>query len=278
MHWFFLSVYRPPRGSVAASCGLICAVILWLLSPRAIFSQASIQRDSQALTVLTQAIAVGGGQESLSSVQDFTETGTITYYSAGQISGDVTVKGHGLHQFKIEADLPNGKRTTIVNGAGGLLKEADGRSIPIYGQGAADLGSLTFPYLPLIESMKDQSVSIIYKGLVIHNGISAYDVRFQKVYTKHQDPQGTRGEREARDFYIEAKTLLISAISDQVHFGAGPHDDAVSLETLYSNYQSENGINIPLTIMQTIRGAPGLTITLSQVTFNSGLGESDFTW
>jgi hypothetical protein len=274
----FLAQYLPLGGSSAILLGLLCAIGLWFSAPKMAFAQSSAQRDQEALTILSQAIAAGGGQELLASVRDFTETGTVTYSLADQDTGNVTVKSRGLHQFRIDADLANGRRTTVVNGGGGSLKEADGRRWPIYRQSAADLGSFTLPYLPLIGAMQDSSVSIVYGGLIIHNGASAYDIRLRRAYTKRQDPSGNRGLREARDFYIDPKTLLVSAISDRIHFGGGTNDEGVPHEILYSNYQAENGVMAPMAVVETARGVTGLKMNFSQVKFNSGSSDSDFAW
>jgi outer membrane lipoprotein-sorting protein len=256
---------------------LLCAACLPLLASNAAHAQYPVERDQQALTIVTQTIACAGGPELLTSIQDVTETGTVTYYWADQVAGTVTVKSRGLHEFRIDADIPSGTRTTVVSGDGGSLIEADGRNTPIYRQSANDLGSLPLPYLRLIGALQDSSTSIVYGGLVTHNGASAYDIRLQKVYTAQQDPNMNRGTREARDFYIDPETFLIGAVSDRIHFG-GLSDEGIPHEILYSNYQSENGIIAPLTITETVRGVNGFTMMLSQVTFNSGLADTDFAW
>jgi len=260
------------------SWGLLGVMCLWFLAPKVAYAQDSVQRDQQALTLIAQVIATGGGQDLLTSIQDLTETGTVTYNFAEPVTGNVTVRSRGLHQFRIDADLPQGRRTTVVNGESGSLMQADGQRWPIHRQSAAGLGSLTLPYLPLIDAMQDSSVSIVYGGLTTHNGASAYDIRLQRVYTKQQDPSGNRGAREAREFYIDPKTLLVSAVSDRIHFGVDSNDEGVPHEILYSNYQSENGIIVPLTIMETVRGVTGFTMNLNQVTVNSGLDGSEFAW
>jgi hypothetical protein len=261
----------------AASVVLFGTISLWSFAPKAVFAQALVQHDQQALTILTQTIAASGGPELLTSTQDLTETGTVTYSLADPVTGNVTVKSRGLHQFKIEADLPQGKRTTVINGEGGSLTEADGRYWPIYRQSAAALGSMTLPQLLLLGALGDSSTSIIYGGLVTHNGISEYDIRLQKVYTQKQDPTQKRGALEARDFYIDPKTLLVSSIADQIHFKVF-NDEGIPHEILYSNYQTEDGIVAPLTVVETVRGVAGSTLALSQIAVNSGLGDADFAW
>ena len=269
--------YTFTSGATATSCFLLSAVCLCSFIPGTAHSQSSPQRDQQALTMLTQTVAAGGGQQLLTSIQDFTETGTITYYWADQVTGNVTVKGRGLHQLKIEADLPDGKQTGVISGDGGSLTEMNGETFPILRQSANDLGSFTVPYLPLIASALDSSTSIIYVGLVTHNGATSYDIRVQKIYTQQQDPAGARGTREARDFYIDPKTFLISEISDRIYFG-GPNDEGISHQILYSNYQAENGIMVPLTVQENAQNAPASQLTFNQITFNSGLADSDFAW
>lgn len=236
--------------------------------------EAATQRDPQALTILTQAFSAAGGQSLLSSIQDFVETGNATFYWGDGVSGSITVKSRGLHQFRLDAELPEGHQSTVVNGSGGLLTETNGSIVPIFRQSAADLGSLTLPYLPLVAAIADPSMNVKYSGIVTHNSASLLDIRIEKAYTSQQDPTGLRGAREGRDIYVDPKSFLIVAISDQIFFG--PQDEGVPHEILYSNYQSENGVAMPLTVTETTRGVASVTIELSQVTFNTGLADADF--
>lgn len=258
-----------------SSLALLSTVCLWYFAPTITHAQSSIQRDQQALTIIEQSIAAVGGLNQITSIQDFTETGTVTYYWTGQPTGNVTVKSRGLHQLRIDADLPDGRRSTVVSGAGGSIKEDNGRTTPIHPQSAADIASMTFPYSLLIAAMQDSSMSIIYSGLVTHDGASVHDIRIQKVYSNQRDdPSGKRGTREGRDFYVDPNTYLVVAISDQIYVGnrGEPH------EILYSNYEPESGVSMPLTVTETVGGAKGLVMQLSQVTFNSQLSDSDFAW
>jgi hypothetical protein len=238
------------------------------------FGQGTVQRDQQALTIIAQAIVVAGGQDQLDSIRDLIETGTVTYHLDPEVSGSATIKSRGIRHFRMDAELPAGERSIIVNGLGGSLIEADGAFRPIVGQCVADLGSFSFPVIPLIAAARDHSISITYAGLVNHNGASLHDIRIQKEYPLTQDPEGFRGIREARDFFIDPNTFTVTSIWDVIQFSsiaAGvPH------EIVYSNYQLENGVLIPLTVYESVRGVNEFTIHLNHVTFNSNLTDADF--
>jgi hypothetical protein len=70
---------------------------------------------------------------------------------------------------------------------------------------------------------------------------------------------------------------MVTAVSDHFHSGA-LQGDGIPHEILYSNYQSKNGLMMPSTVTETVRGVTGVTMNLSQVILNSGLTASEFTW
>jgi len=267
-HDFVRPRYLVLLGLLAAGCSL--API-----PSTASAQTAAPRDPQALTILTQVISAGGGPAALTAVQDFTETGTVNYPSDGGDTGSVTVKGRGLSQFRMDAAISEGQRSILVNGNSSLLTDPTGGILPIPSQSAADLGGMMVPYLPLISAITDSSVSIVYAGPVVVNGATDYDIRFQRVYTAQQDATGTLGAREARDVYIDSNTYLITGIADQIYYGSGS-GQSIAHEILYSNYQPEGGIAMPLTVSETVNGTTGFTMQLSQISFNSGLTDSDF--
>jgi hypothetical protein len=264
-----------PRRRSGEHWHLFGAALFWVAFSSIASGQSAVQRDQQALTILLQTIAAGGGQNMITSIQDLTETGTATFNLDSEVRASITIKGRGLQLIRIDADLPEGRRSTVVNALGGLLREADGQLRTINRQSIANLRNITFPYLPLIVAMQDSSAKIIYGGLVTHDGAPAYDVRIEKAHASEQGSPRQRGSHP-RDFYIDPKSLLVMAISDQIRGPSDPQDAGIPHEVLYSNYQSQNGIAMPMTISETVRGVTGVSMELTQVTFNSGLTDSDF--
>jgi hypothetical protein len=239
-------------------------------------ANGSVQRDPQALSILTQAIARAGGTTLLSSIQAIEERGSITYSFGDQVTAEVMVKTRGMHQLRIEADLSAGKRTTIINGDHGLLKDETGRISSINDQGDTDVGVFTLPYLTLNAAIQDTSCGVTFGGLVTHDGVAAYDIRLSRNSSKKGRPTGSQEVREVRDFYIEPDSFHVVALSDQFHVGRGPLKEDVSHEVQYSDYQTESAIPVPMTITEVVRGEASFKMHFSQVTFNPGVLDSDF--
>ncbi len=240
-----------------------------------LLGQQTVQRDQQALMILKQALKAAGGVDLLNSIQDFTGNGTITYFWDDQVNGNVTVRGRGTAQFRIDATLPGGERTVTVNKGVGSVTETDGtvRSIPH--PSALKLGSMTFPYMPLLLATQDVSMSITYVGLVDHGGQQAQDIRIQKIYSATEDPQGDRSRLTSRDVFLDPNTSLVIGISDVIDPASGD-SQGVRHEVLFSDYRTVNGMAIPFSITETVREQALFTMQLTQISFNSGLTDADF--
>src|ERR1700733_5661037 len=92
-------------------------------------------RDAQAITVLSQSLAAVAGPQGMTSVRDFSGSGTITYFWAPQpVSGPAEVRGRGFDQFRLDSNLPTGARSYSVSHGVGVLREANGEisEIPLH--------------------------------------------------------------------------------------------------------------------------------------------------
>jgi len=132
-----------------------CAISAHLAAQQTATSQ-TVQKDPQALSVLTQALNAAGGSAALSPIQDFKGTGTITYYWGGEeVNASVTVKGRGTGQFRLDATLPDGVRSWAVNNGTGFVRNPDGTVWPVEYDNTVNSGSLTFPYAHLAMFLGD---------------------------------------------------------------------------------------------------------------------------
>ena len=129
-------------------------------------AQQPPQRDLQAVSILTQSPNAVSGIAGVSAIQDFAASGTITYYWAGkEVHGNVSIRGRGAAQFRLDATLPEGTRSWVVSNGAGSLKESNGNATRIPYHNAINLSSLTLPSVYVVAALYDPTVSISYVGL-----------------------------------------------------------------------------------------------------------------
>lgn len=246
------------------------------VSSFSVIAQQKIQRDPQAIAMVSQALAAGGGQAAISAIQDYTGTGQITYYWADQdVKGSVTVRGRGMTDFRIDAQLPQGPRTSVFTKTISSLKGIDG-SIRVLGEEhSSDVGTVDLPLLELAVALEDQSVSITDLGLVTRDGRQEHGIRVQKIFPTSGSQHSFRSKESQKDFFFDPATFFLARTADTVHPDNNP-DRPVPREIIYSNYQQVSGVLVPFSVTQTIYRQRTFLIELQKVTFNSGLADSDF--
>jgi len=239
-------------------------------------STTAAQRDPQAIAVITKVLNAAGGVSALAAIQDYTGSGTVTYnWADSPVQGNVTVKGRGLAQFRLDATLHEGVHSWVVNNGTALQKLPDGSITPMPYPFTIKAAGVSFPFAQLVVAMQDTSWSISYVGLATHNGQQAYDIGIQKIIPQKSDPSGFQGSVTKADFFIDPNTFSILSVQDRAYpkygeAGSSPH------EMQFSNYQTVSGILVPFNMTDFIAGQQTTTIQLSQFTFNSGLTDADF--
>lgn len=259
---------RPARFSVFLFFGFLFSFPL--------AAQQTVQRDPQAVSILAQSVAVAGGVQALSGIQDFTATGTITYFWAGQeVQGPTTVRGLGVSNFRMDANLPDGTHSWVASEAEGSQKNPDGTVSELPWANQVKRLSLTWPYPPILAALNSSSAQISYAGQSSFEGHSAYDVRIEQILPASVDPKGASSSLTTRDFFIDSSTYLVVGITDVAY----PEDFSrkrYAHEIEFSNYQVVNGLQVPFSVTEFITGQKTWTLQLSSVSFNSGLTSSDF--
>ncbi len=200
----------------------------------------STQRDAQALNILGQALNSAGGSARLSAIQDFTGMGSITYNWAREaVPGTVTLYGKGLTQFRMDASVSSGARSLIVNGqAGSLISPNSPKTkLPVYSVMTA--GSLTFPAARIANVLSDSSISVRFLGLVTWNDSEAYQVHVAPPLDPALSLSATLSGLGEFDLYIDPTSYQVLGFAEKVWWGTW-------------------------------------FITLSSLTFNSGLSDALF--
>jgi hypothetical protein len=234
------------------------------------------QRDAQALTILSQVVNAAGGLQVLSAIQDFTASGTVIYnWADSPVQGNVTLKGRGLGQFRLDSALPDGTRTWLVNSGTATQKSADGTISPLPFPFTFKPSAAFLPLALLVAALQDNSWNISYVGIVTTEGKEFQDIRLQKVFAGESDPSGFKSRATQTDFLIDPTTYLITGVQDRAYRNDGDPGESPH-EMKFANYQRVNGIAVPFSITELISGQQTVAVQLTQVAFNSGLTDSDF--
>jgi hypothetical protein len=233
------------------------------------------QRDPQALSVLTQALSAAGGSALVGSHQNYTGTGSITYYWANQeVQGSVNMRSRGTGQFRLDATLPNGVRTWLVNDQTGLIREPTGYTHEIPFHNAVNFGSLTLPYPALTAALNDPGATILYLGSVTNNGRNTYQIRVQRIPID-AEPSGVLHTLSTKDFFIDATNFQIVSTLDMVHPDLNYNQDYPH-EITFSDYRAVNRVLVPFSTQERVAGQHSWTIQLTGIDLNPELTDEDF--
>lgn len=253
---------------------LSLAVLIPVLTPPTPTSKAQTS-DPQAVAILQQALIAAGGTRGLAWIQDFTATGTITYFWARQqVPGTATVKGRGSDQFRLDSSLPPGTRSHAVSHERGALRDLSGRITRLSYHNTINTGILTFPYLSVAAVLSDPLTTVSYVALVAIGGRQAHQIRVQRHFGV-SDPQGIISNLSIKDYFVDALTSLIVKTTDMTH---PPETYTTSFphEVELQSYGNVGGINMPMLVCEKILSQTVWEIRLSGVSFNTGLTDLDF--
>ena len=118
------------------------------------------------------------------------------------------------------------------------------------------------------------NVVFSYIGQEVRNGLSVQHIQS---YIHVPGPSVSRipWQLSAIDFYLDASTFLPVAIT----FNSHPDGNAgtnLFIEIDFSNYQAINGVAVPMHIQRYQQGNLMLDLTITSVSFNTGLPQSLF--
>jgi outer membrane lipoprotein-sorting protein len=249
---------------------LFLNIPVWAQQTQTATTPPPAPQDPQAVSVLNQSFAVAGGEAAYSAIADYTATGNITYFGELNAQGTATISGRSPSELHIDASLPSGTRSFVINGAQTTTSDAtrilSKRSI----QAPMMTGNYLLPYRELAAIFNNPQFSLAYHGIVQIDGHSLHNIQAQRLLPGQKDPSGLIQTYHTIDFYIDSSTLLLYMTADVLPRRATPRT------IRYSNYQAMNGVLVPFSIVETVEDAQTSLISLSQITFNVGLQDSTF--
>ncbi len=232
--------------------------------------------QSAGLSALARAIEASGVADPIRPVYDFTATGTIIYFWAGEeVSGPATVRGRTGGQFRLDAVLPNGTRSFSVSRGIGSIREP-GSEVKLFPfHITLNLGVEAFPYLDLTTAVNDPQTGVVDQGLVDHPGGQAQQVRVRHVFSQAEDPDGTLTTLSTKDYFVDPVSGLLLKTLSMAH----PMETLTEehpREVEFENYSIFSGVKIPTLVREKIIGQTTWELRISEVTFNTGLTDLDF--
>jgi hypothetical protein len=232
------------------------------------------KRDAQAIEILDRVVQTVGGAQALASVHDIAESGEITFYWGKDVKGPVTIRALGGNHFRMEADLPESKKTWVVRNGTGSKTEGQ-RTVPMTDDSAANLENLTYPISHVAAALADFTADVSFVGIEKQEDRSVYRVR-----VKGQLGLRSNAGQNApivKDLLIDALTFDVVSVEDRPFPNrADRSHDTPSRAIEYGDFRVVNGVRIPFSISTRLMGQKTLSIALSEVTFNSNLSDQDF--
>jgi hypothetical protein len=237
----------------------------------------SVQRDPVLVEVLSRVVNAAGGAPALAAVHNLTESGEITFYWAKDVKSPVSIRGLGGNHFRMEADLPQGKRVWVVKDGVGSRKEADQKAVDLPYSNAINFGNLTFPIAHVASALADPAADVTLVGIEKRKGRSVYHLRLK-------GRLGLVGKKTAagpfvKEVLVDALSFDILAVKDfPYHVNSkGKPSDTAPREIAYEDFRVVDGLRVPFSIDTKLEGQPTFSIRLNEATFNTNLTDSDFT-
>jgi hypothetical protein len=234
------------------------------------------QRDPMLIEVLTRVVNAAGGAQALAAVHGLTESGEITFYWDENIKGPVMIHTLGGNRFRMEADLPQGKRVWVVKDGAGSRKEADQKPVALSYANAINLGNLTFPVAHLAAALADHSADVSLVGIENRGGRSIYRLRLKG--RLDLVGKGTPGGPFVKYVIVDAHSFDILAVEDfpYHHNSKGKVSGAAPREIEYGDFRVVDKVQVPFSIDTKLEKERTFSIRLNEVVFNANLTDGDF--
>jgi len=252
------------------------ALLLMLATVPGLAQTTTSTAQPTGVDILNQSLSASGAVNPQNPVQSFTATGTITFFWAGdQVQAPATIRAQGSGQFRLDASLPAGTRSVVISHNSGARKDADGKLTQIPAHNTFSMGGSSFPYLSIAAALADPTVTVSYVGLVQSGTQQLQQIRITKSLPQDQDPQGIVAKLSPTDYFVDSQTNLVVKTTDVTH-PIQTLTESYPREIDFENYSPMSGVAVPTLVREKIAGQTIWEFSLSGITFNTSLTDSDF--
>jgi hypothetical protein len=260
-----------------AGCVLVILCVL-IASPNLNSQQttATLQRDAQAISLLQQCLAAMGGAQAL-LLQDSVAIGQAqTFLPDGStVTLPIVKKSKGTKMVRTELQRPEGTRVRVVNAGTGGIQNPDGTTRRLFSNNTVAERIEHIPALSILSEWQSSNIEVRYVGTDAVNGSPAQVVAISLIPTL--DPKWADFYRTTTQtlFYIDQAKALVSKIQYQ-NFAENDSNISEKVEIFLTDYRPVSGVLVPFTQSYYADGRLLSTVTLTSVTFNTGLSDSEF--
>ena len=228
-------------------------------------------QDAQAISVLKQSLTTMG----TIVPADSTATGSVTITAGSDIEqGSITIQTRGSTQTLEQLATTSGTKKLVYSN--GLANDTDHAGTKtLYSAELAATGQsalFPLPFLAAILSSADSAYQ--YVGLENVAGTDCHHIRIWRTFSSQANADYL-APFSIRDIWIDSSTNLPNKLAYSVRAASGA-EPSTSVEIAYSKFQLTGGVQYPFGISKSINGTPWVTISISSVSFNTGLADSNF--
>ena len=249
---------------------LLVVLSLGLVAVSHSFAQdQGVPRDAKAIAILTQTFKALGG----SLPADSQASGTFDRVAGStKDSGSIQVLTRGYTQTS--ETLAVGDTTTqLVFSQGYAVQKDDRARVRLSLERSLSSDSAIFPLVLVAAAVQDPNSGVQFIASETVNGVAAYHVKVWRIISD-QNFAGL-SEFAAKDIWVATDSGLPLEVAYEVRDGDGAAS-GTPVAIFFSDYRSVNGIVYPFLIAKNVNGTPYMTIHISNVSFDTGLTDSDF--
>jgi len=232
--------------------------------------QSSVQRDPQAVALVQQSVAAMAS----TLPSDSSATGIVTIVEGStSSSGTIQILTRGTTETVETVTLSAVQRSVIFSN--GDAKEVVGSQStnPSLELAVSDQCP-DFPLPLLLAALNSPDFAFRYVGQETLDSVAAQHIQMWNTFSSNSHLKHL-ALFSLRDIWFDATSSLPLKMSYTRRAGKGA-TPAVPVEISFANFTKVNGVLYPFLIHKSLNGTPWQTITIENVSFNTGLTASQF--
>lgn len=256
------------RNVIGTEFLVVATLMVACLTPTRALAQAF--QDPTALELINQGLALLNGGTTLS---DATLQGTVTYTSGSDVeTGTAALQALNDVYSLVVLNLTGGQRQYVRNPGAGAWIDTSAQINPYALQNCWTDAAWFFPGLVFTSMPANPQVGLINLGAATWNGTSVNQVQIYQLLPGQQPttPPASIQLYSTETISLDPTTALPLAID----FNSYPDDGSpgtIATEIQFNDYQTIQGMSVPLQVQKLINGSTLLTMTITSVVVNSGL-------